>query len=78
MDTAPGRIVSTPSYSAYLKIADGCSNRCHYCAIPSIRGDYCSRDFNSLITEAQALYDGGVRELIVTAQDSTRYGEDKG
>ncbi len=78
MDTAPGRIVSTPSYSAYLKIADGCSNRCHYCAIPSIRGDYCSRDFDSLIKEARALYDGGVRELIVTAQDSTRYGEDKG
>jgi len=78
MDNIPGRIISTPKHSAYLKIADGCLNRCHYCAIPSIRGDYCSRDINSLLDEAKDLYASGVRELLVTAQDTTSYGEDKG
>lgn len=78
LDHTSGRILSTPRYSAYLKIADGCSNRCHYCAIPSIRGDYCSRSMESLLEEARWLYEAGVRELLVTAQDSTRYGEDQG
>ena len=78
MDNVPGRIIATPKYSAYLKIADGCANKCHYCAIPAIRGEYCSRTLDSLLDEARALYKQGVRELLVTAQDTTRYGQDKG
>ncbi len=71
-----GRIQSTPRYSAYLKIAEGCDNRCTYCAIPLIRGGYRSRDFDSVISEARALAENGVKELNVIAQDTTRYGED--
>lgn len=78
MDDMPGRMLATPQYTAYLKIAEGCSNKCHYCAIPSIRGEYRSRGMASLLKEAKQLYRDGVRELIVTAQDSTRYGEDRG
>ena len=78
MDDMPGRMLATPQYTAYLKIAEGCSNKCHYCAIPSIRGEYRSRSMASLLKEAKQLYRDGVRELIVTAQDSTRYGEDRG
>ncbi|MCH5191143.1 MAG: 30S ribosomal protein S12 methylthiotransferase RimO [Oscillospiraceae bacterium] len=70
------RVLTTPEYSAYLKIADGCSNHCTYCAIPSIRGEYRSRTAESILDEAKRLAEGGVKELIVVAQDTTRYGED--
>ena len=70
------RILTTPPYSAYLKIAEGCSNHCTYCAIPSIRGEFRSRTSESILTEAQKLAGEGVKELIVVAQDTTRYGED--
>lgn len=70
------RILTTPSHWAYLKISDGCSNCCTYCAIPSIRGPFRSRTKENVITEAKALADSGVKELIVIAQDTTRYGED--
>lgn len=70
------RILTTPSHWAYLKISDGCSNCCTYCAIPSIRGPFRSRKQEDIILEAKALADAGVRELILIAQDTTRYGED--
>lgn len=70
------RILTTPPYSAYLKIAEGCSNHCTYCAIPSIRGEFRSRPSESILAEAQKLANEGVKELIVVAQDTTRYGED--
>ena len=70
------RVVSTPPYTAYLKIAEGCDNRCSYCIIPYLRGRYRSRSMESLLTEAKALADRGVQELIVIAQDITRYGTD--
>lgn len=70
------RELSTPSYYAYLKIADGCSNHCAYCAIPSIRGEFRSRPAEEIIDEAKGLAEKGVKELIVIAQDTTRYGED--
>jgi len=70
------RILTTPSYSAYLKIAEGCSNHCTYCAIPSIRGPFRSRPSESILAEAQKLANEGVKELVVVAQDTTRYGED--
>lgn len=71
-----GRILTTPFYTAYLKIAEGCSNHCTYCAIPSIRGEYRSRSSESILAEAKRLAAEGVKELIVVAQDTTRYGED--
>ena len=64
--------------SAYLKIAEGCNNRCHYCAIPLIRGPLRSRDMDDCVAEARWLASEGVRELIVVAQDPTAYGEDWG
>ena len=70
------RIQSTPQYYAYLKIAEGCDNHCTYCAIPMIRGKYRSRKIENLVKEAQWLVEGGVRELIVIAQDTTYYGTD--
>ncbi len=70
------RILTTPPYSAYLKIAEGCSNHCTYCAIPSIRGEFRSRPSESILAEAQKLANEGVKELVVVAQDTTRYGED--
>lgn len=70
------RVVSRPVYSAYLKIAEGCDNRCAYCVIPSLRGRYRSREMDSLLSEAKDLTDQGVKELIVVAQDITRYGTD--
>ena len=70
------RVVSTPPYTAYLKIAEGCDNRCSYCIIPYLRGRYRSRSMESLLSEAKALADRGVQELIVIAQDITRYGTD--
>lgn len=70
------RILTTPSYTAYLKIAEGCDNCCSYCAIPKIRGPYRSKPMEQVLKEAKALADNGVKELIVVAQDITRYGED--
>ncbi len=70
------RELSTPSYFAYLKIAEGCDNRCTYCAIPLIRGGYRSRTIESIVEEAQKLVDDGAKELIVIAQDTSRYGLD--
>ena len=70
------RLVSTGTYSAYLKIGEGCSNCCTYCAIPLIRGPYVSRPFDSIINEAKSLANLGYKELIVLEQDTTRYGLD--
>ena len=70
------RTLINPYYSAYLKVADGCSNRCAYCAIPLIRGDFKSRPMENIIKEAKGLVDNGARELIVIAQDTTNYGID--
>lgn len=71
-----GRILTTPEYTAYLKIAEGCSNRCSYCAIPSIRGDFRSRKLEDVLEEANELCKKGIKELVIVAQDTTRYGED--
>jgi len=71
-----GRILTTPYHYAYLKIADGCNNFCTYCAIPSIRGKYKSEKIEDLLAEARQLSDEGVKELILVAQDVTRYGID--
>lgn len=70
------RLLTTPEHWAYLKIADGCSNRCTYCSIPSIRGNYRSVEFETLIEEAKALAAAGTKELILIAQDTTNYGFD--
>lgn len=70
------RVHSTPLYSSYIKIAEGCDNRCSYCAIPLIRGPYRSRPMESILEEAKALAESGTKELIVIAQDTTRYGRD--
>lgn len=70
------RVRTTPHYTAYLKIAEGCDNKCTYCAIPYIRGKYRSRSEEAILSEAQALADDGVKEIIVVAQDTTRYGID--
>ena len=71
------RIVTTPPYTAYLKIAEGCSNGCAFCIIPKLRGRYRSRSMDALLTEARGLAQAGVKELIVIAQDITRYGMDR-
>ncbi|WP_295211742.1 30S ribosomal protein S12 methylthiotransferase RimO [Ruminococcus sp.] len=71
-----GRIISTEPFYAYLKIAEGCSNNCTYCAIPAIRGKYRSRLMEDIVKEARWLAENGVTELVVVAQDTTRYGED--
>lgn len=68
------RMVTTPPYTAYLKIAEGCSNGCAFCIIPKLRGRYRSRSMEHILEEAQKLADNGVQELIVIAQDITRYG----
>ena len=70
------RVISTGNKTAYLKIAEGCSNKCTYCAIPYIRGPYISRPIEDIIEEANILSKKGIEELIVIAQDTTRYGED--
>ncbi len=70
------RLLTTPTYSAYLRIADGCDNRCTYCAIPLIRGGRVSVPMEKLIKEAEELAEKGVRELIVIAQDTSAYGSD--
>jgi len=76
-DATPGsRVLSTPSHTAYLKIAEGCSHQCSFCAIPLFKGKYRSRPIVDLVHEAQALADQGVRELSLIAQDTTAYGTD--
>ena len=72
------RVISTPAHYAYLKIAEGCNNRCHYCAIPLIRGPLRSRPMDDCLAEARWLASEGVKELIVVAQDPTAYGNDWG
>ena len=75
-DPETPRVVTTSSAWAYLKIAEGCDNRCAYCVIPDIRGPFRSRPMESILREAGELVDRGIRELIVVAQDTTRYGLD--
>ena len=70
------RVLTTPEYAAYLKIAEGCDNRCAYCAIPSIRGSFRSRTMEDIVEEAKDLERLGVKELSIVAQDITRYGQD--
>lgn len=70
------RILTTPNYSAYLKVAEGCNNNCTYCAIPLIRGKFRSRYIEDILDEAKALERSGVKEINLIAQDTTRYGED--
>lgn len=72
------RVISTPAHYAYLKIAEGCNNRCHYCAIPSIRGPLRSRTVGDCVSEAKWLAAQGVKELILVAQDVTAFGDDLG
>lgn len=74
-ETLP-RYVSTPNYMAYLKISEGCDNKCTYCIIPKLRGKYKSRKMEDVISEAQKLAKRGVKELVVIAQDTTKYGID--
>ena len=76
VELGQSRIVTTGDAYAYLKIAEGCSNTCAYCIIPKLRGRYRSREMASLLEEARALSDAGVKELIVIAQDITKYGMD--
>ena len=71
-----GRVLTTPEHYAFLKIAEGCDNRCAYCVIPSLRGRYRSRQLDDVLYEARVLASQGVKELIVVAQDTSRYGTD--
>ena len=73
-----GRVLTTPAHIAYVRIADGCSNRCSYCAIPMIRGPLKSRTMSSVLRELEDLRAGGIQEAILIAQDTTRFGEDLG
>ena len=72
------RVLTTPSHIAYVKIAEGCNNRCSYCAIPFIRGELKSRSMDSILSEIEDLRDGGVKEVVLIAQDTTKYGTDLG
>ena len=71
-----GRILTTPEHYAYIKIAEGCDNRCSYCIIPFLRGKYRSRQMDDVLYEARLLANSGIKELIVVAQDTSRYGTD--
>ena len=71
-----GRILTTPEHYAYIKIAEGCDNRCSYCIIPFLRGKYRSRQMDDVLYEARVLAANGIKELIVVAQDTSRYGTD--
>lgn len=75
-DESSPRILSTPSYMAYVKVAEGCDNRCAYCAIPDIRGKFRSRSMESIEAEVRVLVERGTKEIILIAQDTTRYGFD--
>lgn len=77
MTSETPRIVSTPAYRSWLKITEGCDNRCSYCMIPSIRGNLRSRSIDDLVVEARQLEEGGVKELSLIAQDITAYGRDR-
>ena len=74
--TIPPRMLTTPTYMAYLKIAEGCDNCYSYCIIPQLRGPHTSRPYDEVMAEAKALADSGIKELIVVAQDTTLYGKD--
>lgn len=76
LELAGNRIITTLPFFSYIKIAEGCDNRCSYCIIPYLRGRYRSRPIDDIVKEAQKLADGGVKELVVVAQDTTRYGRD--
>ena len=76
MDASFDRILSAPAFSAYLKIADGCDNRCSYCVVPSVRGRFRSRMPADVLREAERLARSGVKEIILTAQETTAYGRD--
>ena len=76
LDIEGGRVLSTQPFTAYLKIAEGCDNCCTFCAIPQIRGRFRSRPMENIIEEAKWLAGNGVSEIVVIAQDTTRYGED--
>lgn len=78
MTSETPRVISTPPFRAWLKITEGCDNRCSYCMIPSIRGRLRSRSIEDLVLEAKQLEQGGVKELSLIAQDSTAYGHDRG
>ena len=71
-----GRVMTTPEHYAYIKIAEGCDNKCSYCVIPSLRGKFRSRQIDDVLYEARLLVDSGVKELMVVAQDTSRYGTD--
>jgi ribosomal protein S12 methylthiotransferase len=76
VNAAEPRLLTTPSYTAYLKIAEGCSNRCAFCLIPTLRGSHRSRRHDHILAEARSLADRGVKELVLVAQDTTRWGMD--
>ena len=77
-DESTPRVLATPGYSAFIKIAEGCDRPCAFCFIPQMRGHFRSRRFGSVMKEAEQLAAGGVKELVLVAQDSSRYGEDLG
>jgi ribosomal protein S12 methylthiotransferase len=77
-DESTPRVLATPSHTAYVKIAEGCDRPCAFCFIPQMRGHFRSRRFGSVVAEARALVEQGVKELVLVAQDSSRYGEDLG
>ena len=77
-DESTPRVLATPGYSAFIKIAEGCDRPCAFCFIPQMRGHFRSRRMGSILVEAQQLADEGVKELVLVAQDSSRYGEDLG
>ncbi|MBN2398117.1 MAG: 30S ribosomal protein S12 methylthiotransferase RimO [Deltaproteobacteria bacterium] len=78
MDSSHRRLLATPPHTAYLKIAEGCDNHCSYCVIPTVRGRFRSREMHDILREAELLARGGVKEIILTAQETTRYGQDLG
>jgi ribosomal protein S12 methylthiotransferase len=77
-DESTPRVLATPKHFAYVKIAEGCDRPCAFCFIPQMRGHFRSRRFGSVVAEARSLIEQGVRELVLVAQDSSRYGEDLG
>lgn len=77
-DESTPRVLATPSHTAYVKIAEGCDRPCAFCFIPQMRGHFRSRRFGSVLAEARSLIEQGVKELVLIAQDSSRYGEDLG
>ena len=77
-DESTPRVLATPGYSAFIKIAEGCDRPCAFCFIPQMRGHFRSRRFGSVMKEAEQLAESGVKELVLVAQDSSRYGEDLG